>query len=260
MKPIKYLLVLLLALGLTKTQAKPDSGIKIIILYDNYQYDEQTIADWGFACLIIKEKDTILFDTGAVKDILFHNLEKLNIDVSTIQTMIISHHHGDHAGNVFPLIEKNPDMMVYLPSTLDGKFREMVKNYGVRTVVDNDVREIAYNIFLSGEMGFQIREQALVIKTKKGLVLITGCGHAGIDRMIRKVENKFKLPVFMVIGGFHMEEYADEEIEEIIRAFRELGVEKVAPGHCTGQKAMEKFESVYQHNFIKSGTGKIIEI
>jgi len=159
---------LLLFFGITKLDAQPEP-VKIIVLYDNYQFSDSTISDWGYACLIIHEKDTILFDTGARKDILFHNLRVLNVDVSTVQTLVISHHHGDHAGNIFPVIEANPDMQVFLPSTLDGKFREMVKRYHVRTHIERDVHEIAYNIFLSGEMGFQIPEQCLVIKTQKGL-------------------------------------------------------------------------------------------
>ncbi len=249
---------LLLVFGILSLFSQHGSG-KIIMLYDNYQFSENTISDWGFSCLIISGKDTVLFDTGARKDILFHNLESLGIGLSSVQTLVISHHHGDHTGNIFPVIEYNPDLLVFLPSTLNGKFIRMVENYGPRAIVEQDNRQIAHNIFLSGEMGFQIREQGIVIITQKGLILISGCGHPGIDRMVRKVSKKFKKPVYMVVGGFHLEEHSDDEIDEIIEVFKEFGVEKTAPAHCTGHIAMNKLRKAYQHNFIRSGTGKVIE-
>ncbi len=259
MKIFRLLIFIILIFGNCNVQSQ-NQPVKIIVLYDNYQFSDSTIADWGYSCLVIRENDTILFDTGARKDILFHNLNVLNIDLSTIQTLVISHHHGDHVGNIFPLIENNPGMQVFLPSTLDGNFREMVENYHVRTTINRNYREVAYNIFITEEMGFQIPEQALVIKTDKGLVLISACGHPGIDRMVRKVCKKFNEKVYLVMGGFHLEEHSDKEIDEIIETFHEAGVEKIAPGHCTGQKAMDKFRQAWHHNFIRSGTGKVFEL
>jgi 7,8-dihydropterin-6-yl-methyl-4-(beta-D-ribofuranosyl)aminobenzene 5'-phosphate synthase len=136
----------------------------------------------------------------------------------------------------------------------------MVDNYEVHSEVDRDIRQIAHRVFLSGEMGFQVREQALVVESDNGLVLITGCGHPGVDRMVRKVCKKFDQPVYMVVGGFHMEEFSDEEIDDIIQTFKDCGVKKVAPGHCTGQRAMEKFRKAYHENFIRCGTGKTLEL
>lgn len=252
-----FFTLLLVAFAL---KAQKETPTRIVVLYDNYQYSDSTLSDWGWACLVIRENDTILFDTGARKDILLHNIDAMGVDMSTIQTMVISHHHGDHVGNIFPVLERCGRLQVFLPSSLDGKFRGMVDQYNVFTEIDQDIRQIAHNIFLSGEMGFQIREQGLVIETQKGLALITGCGHPGVDRMVRKVSRKFDQPVYMVIGGFHMEEFSGEEIDDVISAFRECGVKKVSPGHCTGQKAMDKFRKAFQHNFIRSGTGKVIEL
>jgi len=259
MKYLRSFIFIILIFVMCSVQSQ-NQPVKIIVLYDNYQFSDSTIADWGYSCLIIRENDTILFDTGARKDIMFHNLQALNINISTIQTMVISHHHGDHVGNIFPIIEENPGIQVFLPSTLDGNFREMVENYNVRTTVNRNYREVAYNIFITEEMGFQIPEQAIVIKTEKGLILISACGHPGIDRMVRKVCKKFNEKVFLVMGGFHLEEYSDKEIDEIIETFHEAGVEKIAPGHCTGQKAMDKFRQAWHHNFIRSGTGKVFEL
>jgi 7,8-dihydropterin-6-yl-methyl-4-(beta-D-ribofuranosyl)aminobenzene 5'-phosphate synthase len=257
----KFKLILLLigtVFGIFAFKTETPPG-KIIVLYDNYQFTENTRADWGFACLIIKENDTILFDTGAKADILFHNLKALNIDITTIQTLVISHHHGDHAGNIFPILEANSRLQVFLPTSLDGNFRQMVGGYGVRNSVESNIREIAHNIFLSGEMGFQIREQALVIKTRKGLIVISACGHPGIDRMVSKISRKFNQRVYRVIGGFHLEGYSEKEVQKVIDNLIGCGVSCVAPGHCTGEKAIELFRQTYQDGFVPCGTGQIFK-
>lgn len=232
----------------------------ISVLYDNFQYSDATIADWGYSCLIIRENDTILFDTGARKEVLFHNLNAMDVDLSTVQTVVISHHHGDHVGNIFPVLEKCGYLQVFLPSSLDGKFRNMVDNFNVHTEVDQSNRQIAHNIFLTGEMGFQIREQGIVIKTSQGLVLLVACGHPGIDRMVKKVSRTFGEKVYMVMGGFHLDEFTDSEIDDIIKTFKAYGVEKLVPGHCTGSGAMEKFREAFGNGFVESGTGKVVSL
>jgi len=109
-------------------------------------------------------------------------------------------------------------------------------------------------------MGFQIREQALVIDTKKGLVIIAGCGHPGIDRMISAIKEEFNKDVFLVMGGFHLLETNRKDGVQMIKKFREMGVKKVAPSHCTGKLGISVFKDAYQTDFIENGTGKIIEI
>ncbi len=233
---------------------------RIITLCDNYQINSQTRTDWGFSCLVIHESDTILFDAGNRKDIFNHNLKVLGIDAKTVNLMVISHHHGDHTGNVFNVLKVNPGMKVYLPTSLDGEFASRVNDYGGKAWIKSDCKRIAKNIYVSGEMGFQIKEQALVIDTKKGLVIIVACGHPGIDRMVAKIKYHFQKDVFLVLGGYHTLEADQEEANRIIERFRQMGVKKVAPSHCTGKLTRELFKETYQSNFIENGTGKIIEI
>jgi 7,8-dihydropterin-6-yl-methyl-4-(beta-D-ribofuranosyl)aminobenzene 5'-phosphate synthase len=236
---------------------QPDRA-KVIIVYDNYQYSQNTAADWGWACVVIKGNDTLLFDTGAQKEILFNNLQALNIRLNHIHKLVISHHHGDHTGNIFPVLDANSDMQVYLPSSLDGNFRKMVEGYGAHIVCDQQMRPVGNDMYLSGEMGFQTREQALVIRTDKGLVLLAGCSHPGIDRMIKKVTKAFGEPVYMMMGGFHLEDYSDEELEALTAELKKLGVQKVVPGHCTGTKAINQFEREFPDGYLQSGTGQVI--
>ncbi len=248
---------LLFAVTLIFAQAEK---VQVITLYDNYNVHSQTKTDWGFSCLVIHGSDTILFDTGNREDIFLYNLGVLGIDIKTVNSLVISHHHGDHTGNVFSVLKANPGIKVFLPSSLEGDFKSQVEAAGGKAFVKSNCKRIAKNIFLSGEMGFQFREQALVIDTKKGLVIIAGCGHPGIDRMVAKTKENFQKKVFLVMGGFHSLEANRVDALRMIESFRQLEVKKVAPSHCTGKLTMKLFMDAYQSDFFQNGTGKIIEI
>jgi 7,8-dihydropterin-6-yl-methyl-4-(beta-D-ribofuranosyl)aminobenzene 5'-phosphate synthase len=67
-------------------------------------------------------------------------------------------------------------------------------------------------------------------------------------------------PVHLVMGGFHLKDHQRLEIAEIMQTFGRLGVEKVAPSHCTGDKAIGYFIENYGVRFVSSGVGKIIYV
>ncbi|OGD22000.1 MAG: hypothetical protein A2W03_07035 [Candidatus Aminicenantes bacterium RBG_16_63_16] len=78
-----------------QTTAPP---ITITVLYDNYPSREGLKTDRGFSCLIRGTEKTVLFDTGARSEILFHNFAALKIDPQDADLVVISHTHGDHTG------------------------------------------------------------------------------------------------------------------------------------------------------------------
>lgn len=109
-------------------------------------------------------------------------------------------------------------------------------------------------------MGTGIQEQALVLHTSLGLILITGCAHPGIAKMIERAKSLFDEPAHLVIGGFHLRSKRPGQIEAILSRFRQLGAEKAAPSHCTGEQAIAMFEKEYGEDFIRIGDGKIIPL
>jgi len=259
MNSIFNLLVCFITLlpGFSKSQ---EEELTIITVYDNYQYSPNTLADWGFSCIVVFNGDTILFDTGTRREEFIHNISTLNISIKSIDKMVISHNHGDHTGNVFYVLKDNPNMEVYIPTQLEGAFENKVESLGANALVETQPVSIANGVFLSGEMGFQIKEQCLIIQTTKGLVVITGCSHPGIERMLSKITEQFKKPVYMVVGGFHTQDFTSSEIDVVIREFRKLGVKKVSPAHCTGEESIKKFRLEYGSDFIQNGTGKSISL
>jgi len=117
---------------------------------------------------------------------------------------------------------------------------------------------LAKGIYSSGPLGEAIIEQALIIDTPKGLVVLTGCAHPGILKIVEQAKRSLGKPVYAVLGGFHLAEKSGKEIEAIIAEFKKLGVAYAGPCHCTGEKAIKQFGAEYGGKFITIGAGSII--
>jgi len=100
-------------------------------------------------------------------------------------------------------------------------------------------------------------EQSLVLDTTKGLVVVTGCAHPGIVEIVKKAKQMLNKDVYLVLGGFHLLDLSDSQIQRIIQQFRELGVQKVGASHCTGDRAIQLFKEAYREDFVPIGVGRI---
>jgi 7,8-dihydropterin-6-yl-methyl-4-(beta-D-ribofuranosyl)aminobenzene 5'-phosphate synthase len=237
--------------------------VKIKIVFDNTNLNQKFTPGWGFSCLVDK---TVLFDTGEKSEYLFKNMKALDIDISKIETVVISHDHWDHTGGLWGLLERKDDIDVYECPGFSETFKKKVVSLGGNLIPVEELTAIKNNIFSTGEIegnykGSFIAEQALVIKGSEGITIITGCSHPGIVKIIKNVKKKFvEEKLNFVFGGFHLMNKDTREIELIVEKFRELGVERVGPTHCTGYEAQVIFEEAYKDNFIKIAAGKTLEV
>lgn len=238
-----------------KRSKKTDKGVAVKILYDNVAYYPGVQPAWGFSALISFQGKIILFDAGGKPDVLLANMRKLRISQASISDVFISHNHWDHAGGLFSFLARNHRVKVYLPSSFSKTYQKEVLACGAECVRIGSFSEITRNIYSTGPLGEAIKEQALVIETPKGLIIMTGCAHPGIVKIIRTVKNKLKKPIYAIIGGFHLAEKSRVEIDRIIAEFQRLGVVYSAPCHCTGEKAIKRFQAAYGENFISVGAG-----
>jgi len=237
----------------SEKEEKPE--ITLISIYDNYQVDPKLKTAWGFATIIKTPQDIILFDTGGNSKILLSNMENLGINPASIKKVVISHIHGDHVGGLEGFLEKNNNVTVFIPSSFPKSVRNMIIQKGAKFVEVSAPRKISDFVYTTGELYGCPEEQSLIIDSKKGLVVITGCAHPGIVNIVRKAKKLMKKDkVYLVLGGFHHPPIS------CIKEFKELGVEKVAPSHCTGDLVRETFRKEYKEDFIEYGVGKIIEI
>jgi 7,8-dihydropterin-6-yl-methyl-4-(beta-D-ribofuranosyl)aminobenzene 5'-phosphate synthase len=232
--------------------------LKITILVDNYVYVPETKSDWGFSCLIEGLEKTILFDTGRIGGILVNNIDILHVDLRQVEQLVLSHEHQDHTGGIPEVYSRNPDIPAFVPVSFSEDF-SLKTGIKMITRVDEPV-EICRNAFLTGEMGTQIKEQSLIINTKQGLVIITGCSHQGIIEILKEAKRILNKDIYLVIGGFHLLEHSEAAVTDIIKEFKKLEVRKCGATHCTGDKQIQMFKKVYGEDFIDMGTGRIIRI
>ena len=228
--------------------------VTLISVYDNYQVRSDLKASWGFATVIKTPKDTILFDTGGSSEILLFNMEKLGIDPLSIKKVVISHVHGDHVGGLEGFLERNSNVTVFIPASFPQSIKDMIVNKGAELVEVSGPMEISDSVYSTGELYGPPVEQALIIDSEKGLIVITGCAHPGIVKIVKKAKELLGKEVYLVVGGFHHPPVS------VVEELRELGVKKVAPSHCTGDRVREAFKEEYKEDFIEYGVGKIIEI
>ncbi|MCK4391956.1 MBL fold metallo-hydrolase [Candidatus Bipolaricaulota bacterium] len=232
----------------------------VTIVYDNYEYDPRLKTAWGFSCLIEGLEETLLFDTGGDSTILLDNMRALGVDPSRVDVIVLSHIHGDHVGGLFGLLAENSAVKVILPESFPANFKDEVRAFGAELIEVHEQMEICSGVHSTGELGSGIKEQSLVIKTREGLVVITGCAHPGVVNIVRKAKALLDTQVYLVMGGFHMLGMGENRIEAVIAQFKEEGVQRVAPCHCSGDLTRELFQEVYGENFIEVGAGKIVEL
>ncbi|MCK4445796.1 MAG: MBL fold metallo-hydrolase [Candidatus Marinimicrobia bacterium] len=211
--------------------------MKITIIYDNTVFQRGLKSDWGFSCFVEVYGKKILFDTGANSAILLDNMKRLNIKPTEVEEVFISHYHWDHTGGLSDFLKVNP-VKVYIPSSF--------KKPGIAhdVVVVKKSITISENIFSTGEL--RKIEQSLVIKTEKGVVVVAGCSHSGVENIL-KAASQFGKP-YALIGGLH--------------GFNDFDLVKdltlICPTHCT--QHISEIKSLYPDKYISGGAGKVIEI
>ena len=201
--------------------------MKLTIVYDN-ESKPGLKSDWGFSCLI-ENTEKILFDTGADSEILLYNMKQLKINPKDIDVVVLSHNHWDHTGGLKGFMEANENRAkIYQP-------RDFSKP-----------AKISQGICSTGALGMLIKEQSLVVNTKKGNIIIAGCAHPGLENIIDKAKELGR--IYGIMGGFHGFSKL-EKLEEI---------ELIAPCHCTQHK--QEIKEKYSTNYKEIKAGSIIEI
>ena len=189
---------------------------------------------------------------------------KLGIDLKSITHAVFSHRHWDHTAGFGETLGALKDgVSLYLPSRFDASLERKIPKHVVTHKVA-DLEEIDRDVFslvLTGPYWLTtIQEQALVLRTSKGLVVLTGCAHPGIDRIARAALDRIGERIHLVLGGFHLYRSWRSTCDAVVRAIRGKEVEKVAPCHCAGELAISCFAEAYGTDFISTKTGTVIKI
>jgi 7,8-dihydropterin-6-yl-methyl-4-(beta-D-ribofuranosyl)aminobenzene 5'-phosphate synthase len=254
MKTILFFIVFILSFVLASDQ------ITMTILYDNYAFQQGTISDWGFSCLIEGMEKKILFDTGTQGSILRQNIDYLGVNLSDLDLVVISHNHKDHTGGLDSVLQRKTGIPVYFGNSFPASFNQHITGEGSIPIRVTDPVEICRHVYSTGELTGPVNEQSLILDTNEGLVVIAGCSHPGIVNILTRAKEILAKNIYLVFGGFHLMNHSDEEINQIMEEFRSLGVQKCGATHCTGDRAIELFQTAFAENFVTMGTGKVIQV
>ncbi len=214
------------------------------ILFDNYKVCDKCQSLWGFSAYL--EEYKLLFDTGSNGRVLLKNMQLLDVDVKKIEYLFITHSHWDHIGGLDSIIELNPNLTLFVPSSLS---KHLIKD--LRTLVKEVVvctkkpQKLFANLYTTGVLGDETPEQSLIID-KQESTLITGCGHFGIENITKVAREIIGRDIQCVVGGFHLLRSSDEKILHTIDALKEMNVKCARPTHCSGDKAIELFEKIFK--------------
>jgi 7,8-dihydropterin-6-yl-methyl-4-(beta-D-ribofuranosyl)aminobenzene 5'-phosphate synthase len=266
------------------------STAQLTVLYDAFGKALAMQKDWGYAAFIAYGGKRMLFDTGNNPDILAQNARAKNVDLARLDLVVMSHRHGDHMGGLTHLLRVNPKVKIYapkegfgvygsdLPSTFYRKDASLpteqryydgappaVMRFGSAwpgadfQLIDKNT-EIAPGVHLislvSDKPGtLELRELSLALNTPDGLVIIVGCSHPGIDKIVETASG-INPRIHFVAGGFHLVVSSDPDIERTVTALHDsFKVEYVAPGHCTGEPTFTVLKKAFTDRYLYAGLG-----
>lgn len=219
------------------------------VVYNNVYVENSPLKSaFGFAAWIRFNEYNLLFDTGADPVNLLDNLDVLALDPASLDAVVISHNHWDHAFGLAGLVNASGKKMpVYICQSSVECIRQQVTRISPRPIIMR--QELSPGLWTTGEMltGYKkvnFGEQALVIDLPQGLVILTGCSHPGILNIVDKVKQDIPgKQIYAVLGGFHLSNEDSQTIEHVSQGFANYGIQKVGPSHCTGTDATDIFKN-----------------
>ncbi len=285
--------VLLLALHVPALSS--EQGGKVTVLYDAFGPPSELQKDWGFAALVEYGGRRILFDTGNSARIFEHNVRAAKVDLTRLDAVVISHRHGDHTSGLGYLLQVNPRVKIYTP--VEGAYFKSALPAGflqppVASLPPNmryfegrppaqivtgtpweqgDFQSVAkpteifpgfYLVPTKSEKPgtVDMNELSLAIRTPRGLAVVVGCSHPGVERILAEAA-KIDPKLYTVTGGFHLVMTPEAEVRRVADTLHDtLHVERVAPGHCTSELAFSIFMERFKDRFDAAGLGSVLAL
>ncbi|MDD2636679.1 MAG: MBL fold metallo-hydrolase [Bacteroidales bacterium] len=248
--------------------------MKITILCENqvsHKGAKVCLAEWGFSAFIQINRTNILFDTGHT-GIYKHNAEQLNIDLQDTHFVALSHHHWDHVGGLQYHNFKHKKKLIFHPALINqlplNEAEKIISDFEI--ITSDKPLEITNGVYFLGEIprtnNFEkglyktnnmLDDTAIAIKSKKGVIVISGCSHAGICNICEYAKEITNQNLYAVIGGFHLFEDDQKAVNGTIEYYQSENPEHLYPMHCIDFPTLSKFHSIF--GIQKLSTGDTIE-
>ena len=268
----KYLLILLLTPIISFGQNPKIKDFKITIL--STMLSDFHTGEWGFSAMIEVDGERILFDAGSRENTVLQNAKELKINLDNLDNIFISHNHKDHTGGLITLKKEYPNSfknahvgegIFYSRPNPDGdgnyilSSRNTLENLGIKFISHKNPTQLVPGVWTTGQVPRKYDEknwsgvskmidsegntvediipedQSLFFDTENGIVLISGCGHAGLANTLDYVQKIIPgRPIYKIIGGFHLLKLSNDKLEWTAGKMREAGVNYFVGAHCTG--------------------------
>jgi 7,8-dihydropterin-6-yl-methyl-4-(beta-D-ribofuranosyl)aminobenzene 5'-phosphate synthase len=298
---MKLLAIPLIAAGIsslfsiTAPAGAAASNSQITILYDAFGTDPSMTKDWGFSALVEIAGKRILYDTGNDAEIFAANVKAKQVDLKTLDFVVLSHRHSDHMAGLNYVLSVNPTVKIYAPkegfgiygSSLPSSFYRKDENLppemryyggappqvmkfgaawqGANFELIDKTTEIAPGITLLASVSDapgtkELKELSLAVNIPEGIVLVVGCSHSGIERIVEAAA-AINPKIRLIAGGFHLVAASDDMIAKTVAALKDtFKVESIAPGHCTGEPTFAALKNAFGDRYLYAGLGTALPL
>ena len=288
-------LALVVILLLLPCLGAAQSGNRVTILYDAFGKAPAITKAWGFSALVEYGGKRILFDTGGNAEVFEHNVKALGVDLTKLDFVVLSHRHSDHISGLNYLLRINPTVKIYTPAEPWGPFGWGAPNTLYRKdeslaanmryfdgnppntlsastpwpqanfVRVDSTTEIAPGIFVVPTISqvtgtLELREISMAIRGPQGLIIVDGCSHAGVEKILEAAA-KIDPHVRVVFGGLHLVGASDADIQRISTALHDQWkLDYIAIGHCTGEPTFAALQKAFGDRYLYAGVGTVVNI
>jgi 7,8-dihydropterin-6-yl-methyl-4-(beta-D-ribofuranosyl)aminobenzene 5'-phosphate synthase len=273
--------------------------MRLTILSENYAL-KAPMAEWGFSVFIETENKKYLFDTGQSGDVVIQNAKSLNIDLTHLDGIILSHGHYDHVGGLVKVLQQcgpttifgHPGIFKERYSERNGKLvytgieqtkKQLEEDFHVTFKLSSTLTQINSRLWLTGEVPqinphekiskhFKAKQEktiqkdefpddnSLIIETNKGLVLLFGCAHRGIVNIMEHAKNSLNKPIYGFVGGTHLHDSSNDHYNFVAQYIKENNINFMAPGHCTGINKIFLLKQSFGQKITPAFCGEVFEL
>ena len=298
MKAVGGLSVTVLVDNYTDLLLPSEGPVKRAPIFEGSSFRKAPLAEHGLSLLIEADGYAAIMDFGLSSVALFYNVEAFGLDLGGVKEGVLSHGHFDHFGSLEEFAERFEDfkLFVHEKAALKNRFfqfptgervyfpepplekintvpvKEPKEILGGRLLVSGTIPRVTdFEKGLPGafyEEGGEVKRDPIeddmavyAVVEGKGLVVVSGCAHAGIVNTIKYGMELTGERLYAVLGGFHltgpgMEEVVPRTIEELKR----LSPRLIAPMHCTGWFSQVKLMEAFPEAFVLSSPGTRVEL
>jgi 7,8-dihydropterin-6-yl-methyl-4-(beta-D-ribofuranosyl)aminobenzene 5'-phosphate synthase len=264
------------------------SRVKITILSENSSATTTSLSEWGWSAYIEYDGSKILFDTGMSGDVVVKNAKSLKIDLTAVETIILSHGHYDHCDGLERVIKEVGRCDIFChENILEPKFtvseirkkfsgvkfkQGEIENLGGRFKFLDSTTEIFKGVHLIADVSplnsFEMIPESFILRVDNqdikdsfrdeinlaidlgdSLIAMSGCAHLGIVNILEHIKKLREKRVTHFFGGTHLKDASTKRINETIDYLTKQNLKLLAPAHCTGFDALVK---------IQNGLGEIV--